>query len=70
MESDDAKKIIRRLDIMINLLLSSNKINPIKDADKISSLSQLGLNPSEIADITNKSRQNIDVVLRRPKQKK
>ncbi|MCK4520954.1 MAG: hypothetical protein KAU20_00135 [Nanoarchaeota archaeon] len=70
MESNDAKKIIKRLDVMINLLLSSNKINPIKDADKISYLSQLGLNSSEIAEITSKSRQNIDVVLRRLKRKK
>ncbi len=70
MESDDAKKIIRRLDVMINLLMSSSQQNPIKDSDKIASLHGLDLSAAEIAEITNKSRQNIDVVLRRLKQKK
>ncbi|MCK4590076.1 MAG: hypothetical protein KAT77_06540 [Nanoarchaeota archaeon] len=70
MESEDAKKIIKRLDILINLLLSNTQQNKIKDADKIVSLKGLGLSASEIAEITNKSRQNIDVVLRRIKQKK
>lgn len=70
MESEDAKKIIKRLDVMINLLLSSNQQKQIKDADKIASLKELGLNASEIAEITHKSRQNVDVVIRRLRQKK
>lgn len=69
MESDASQKIIKRLDIMINLLLNHNHQNSTKDIDKISILHDLGLSASEIAEITHKSRQNIDAVLRRLKHK-
>ena len=72
MENEELIKITKRLDILINILL--NKIDlsesSVKDKDKIELLNNLGLTITEIAEITGKSRQNIDVVLRRLKQGK
>jgi len=72
MEPEDIRKITKRLDVIINLLLSnSDKTKDfLKDADKIALLNKMNLSALEIAEITGKGRENVDTVIRRLKKKK
>jgi len=66
MKPEEINQIIRRMDVIINLMMKEVKV----DADKIKLLSDMGLATKEIADITGKSAENVGVVLRRLKKKK
>lgn len=70
MEADLIEKILRRLDILINLRISTKSWENSTDQDRIEFLDKFGLKPSEIAEILNSTGEKVSKQLYAIKNKR
>ena len=67
-EDNFEKEVLRRLDIVISLMLdSTNGENTVTIASKVLRLTELGLTPTEIANIIGKAPNHVTSILNKAK---